>query len=82
MSRITKNLLVVLAAVLWVGCSVNTIAQSRNAGDIRGVVTDPAGAAIPDVTVVVVNMDTRRHQEPRDQSGWPVRHLLDCSGNV
>jgi hypothetical protein len=58
MSRITKNLLVVLAAVLWVGCSVNTIAQSRNAGDIRGVVTDPAGAAIPDVTVVVVNKDT------------------------
>jgi hypothetical protein len=58
MSRLSKNLLVVLAAVLWVGCGVNTIAQSRNAGDIRGVVTDPAGAAIPEVTVVVVNKDT------------------------
>jgi hypothetical protein len=28
-------------------------AQSTNAGDIRGTVTDPMGALIPDVTVMV-----------------------------
>ena len=33
-------------------------AQSTNAGDIRGVVTDPSGALIPDVTVTVMNVDT------------------------
>ncbi len=32
--------------------------QSVNAGDIRGTVTDPTGAVIPDVTVTVVNVDT------------------------
>jgi Carboxypeptidase regulatory-like domain/TonB dependent receptor len=32
--------------------------QSTNAGDIRGSVTDPSGALIPDVTVTVMNVDT------------------------
>ncbi len=33
-------------------------AQSTNSGDIRGSVTDPSGALIPDVTVTVLNVDT------------------------
>jgi hypothetical protein len=33
-------------------------AQSTNAGDIRGTVTDTSGAAIPDVNVTVVNKNT------------------------
>jgi hypothetical protein len=33
-------------------------AQSINAGDIRGSVTDPSGALIPGVTVTVLNVDT------------------------
>src|SRR5271169_6639597 len=33
-------------------------AQSTNAGDIRGTVTDASGALIPGVTVTVVNVDT------------------------
>ncbi len=33
-------------------------AQSTNAGDVRGTVTDPTGAVIPDVTVTVLNLDT------------------------
>src|SRR6266566_9080109 len=32
--------------------------QATNAGDIRGSVTDPSGALVPDVTVRVVNVDT------------------------
>jgi len=34
------------------------LAQSINAGDIRGSVTDPTGALIPGVTVTVMNVDT------------------------
>ncbi|HEV2397184.1 MAG TPA: TonB-dependent receptor [Candidatus Sulfotelmatobacter sp.] len=38
--------------------SVTGFAQSTNAGDIRGTVTDASGALIPGVTVTVVNVDT------------------------
>ncbi len=34
------------------------LAQSINAGDIRGSVTDPSGALIPGVKVTVLNVDT------------------------
>jgi hypothetical protein len=33
-------------------------AQSTNAGDIRGTVTDPSGALIPGVTITVTNVNT------------------------
>ena len=33
-------------------------AQSTNAGDIRGTVTDQSGALIPEVTVTVLNVET------------------------
>src|ERR1700710_680727 len=32
--------------------------SSTNAGDIRGTVTDPSGALIPEVTVTVLNVET------------------------
>jgi hypothetical protein len=45
-------------AFLLVFASVACLAQSTNSGDIRGSVTDPSGALIPGVTVVVTNVDT------------------------
>jgi hypothetical protein len=47
-----------LIAGLWVGCAGAVFAQSMNAGDIRGIVTDSTGAAVPGVTVSVVNKNT------------------------
>lgn len=32
-------------------------AQNTNSGDIRGTVTDPSGAVIPDVTVTILDVD-------------------------
>jgi hypothetical protein len=37
---------------------VAAVAQATNSGDIRGTVTDPSGALVPDVTVTVMNLDT------------------------
>ncbi len=48
-----------LTVALWAGCaSAAGFAQSMNAGDIRGIVTDSSGAALPDVTVTVLNKNT------------------------
>src|ERR1700760_3360242 len=47
----------VLPLLLSLGSGV-CFAQSTNAGDIRGTVTDPSGALIPGVTVSVLNVDT------------------------
>lgn len=34
------------------------VAQNTNSGEIRGTVTDPTGAAMPGVTVTILNVDT------------------------
>jgi Carboxypeptidase regulatory-like domain/TonB dependent receptor len=47
-----------LIAGLWVGYAGAVFAQSMNAGDIRGIVTDTTGAAVPGVSVTVVNKNT------------------------
>jgi hypothetical protein len=47
----------VLPLLLMFGSGV-CFGQATNAGDIRGSVTDPSGALIPGVTVLVLNVDT------------------------
>jgi hypothetical protein len=44
--------------LLVVFASIACSAQSTNAGDIRGSVTDPSGALIPGVSVTVTNVNT------------------------
>lgn len=55
MKKITRWVSPVLLVLL---CSVLSLGQSTNAGDIRGTVTDASGALIPDVTVTVTNVET------------------------
>jgi len=47
----------VLPLLLLIGSGA-CLAQSINAGDIRGSVTDPSGALIPGVKITVLNVDT------------------------
>ena len=47
-----------LPLLLVIGGSGALFAQSTNAGDIRGTVTDQTGAVVPGATVTVVNVDT------------------------
>ena len=56
--RRVRAILTALTAVLWMVCVGSVHAQSMNAGDIRGIVTDAGGAAIAGVTVTVLNKDT------------------------
>jgi len=51
-------LTIALAVVVGMSLTKLGAAQSMNAGDIRGVVTDVSGAILPDVTVTVVNKNT------------------------
>jgi hypothetical protein len=51
-----KLLYVVVAALLWMGAGFYAVAQST--GTIRGTVTDPSGAAIPNATVTATATNT------------------------
>src|SRR6201996_7131730 len=42
-------------ALILAGSTVH--AQNTNSGDIRGIVTDPSGAVIPDTTVTVLDLE-------------------------
>lgn len=53
-ARFAAGLVIVLAVTL----SARAFAQSVNAGDISGLVTDTSGAAIPGATVTVLNVNT------------------------
>jgi hypothetical protein len=53
-----RRLLLLFPVLLCGMAGIAGYAQSTNAGDIRGTVTDPTGALIPGVTVTVLNIDT------------------------
>lgn len=57
-SRKGSWLTFMLAAIFTAALSGMGFGQSTNSGDIRGIVTDSSGAAIPDVTVTVLNKNT------------------------
>ena len=46
-------------ALLAITCMVQTPARGQNAGSIRGVVTDPSAAVVPNATVVATGSVTR-----------------------
>jgi len=53
-----RQLNMLLGVVLAMSSLQAAVAQSTNAGDLSGIVTDNTGAAIPGATVTVVNVDT------------------------
>ena len=57
MRKLMQWTLLLLLVVIGSGASLS-FGQSINAGDIRGTVTDPTGALVPGVSVIVLNVDT------------------------
>jgi hypothetical protein len=54
----TRRTWVLMLCGLALGSASSVYAQNSNSGDIRGTVTDSAGALVPGVTVTVTNNDT------------------------
>jgi hypothetical protein len=48
---------VALLALLLATCVPSLIAQSAGTSGLTGTITDPSGAAIPNVTVIITNND-------------------------
>lgn len=53
----TSTLLALVLGIMAVRPS-NSLAQNANSGEIKGIVTDPTNAVIPDATVTVLNVQT------------------------
>jgi hypothetical protein len=51
----SKAIATVMTCALTLGFAYS---QATNSGDIRGVVTDPTGALVPDVVVTITNLNT------------------------
>ncbi len=58
MKRLWSTISLITLAVVMFSPAGAVFAQTMNAGDIRGIVTDTTGAAVPGVTVSVVNKNT------------------------
>jgi len=56
--RSTRSLPLLAAAVMFGSAVIPAGAQTEGAGNINGTITDSTGAAIPGVTVQVINNDT------------------------
>src|SRR5246127_2169396 len=58
-----KYLVVPLALAISVGCAQSLLAQGTDLGTIRGTVTDPSGAMIPNAKVVILDLATNTSRE-------------------
>jgi hypothetical protein len=55
---LTFVFLMLASSVLTLLLASPGMAQNTNSGEIRGTITDPSGAVVPDVTVTIRNVDT------------------------
>src|ERR1700730_17444232 len=69
-----------LLIVLLGGCPFRSRAQSSTTGALRGTVTDPASAAVPGVTVRLVNKATSQTQTNTTDSNGGYRFSLLAPG--
>lgn len=61
----TRYMAVLLAVAVSVGCAQSLLAQGTDLGTIRGTVTDPSGAVIPNASVTIADVatNTLRHTQ-------------------
>jgi len=55
-SQASVRILALSTTILWVASLA--LAQNTNSGEIRGTVSDPSGASIPNAKVTALNLDT------------------------
>src|SRR6266567_111850 len=61
--NLAKYLAVLLVLTVAVGCAQFVVAQGTDLGTIRGTVTDPSGAVIPNAKVVILDLATNTSRE-------------------
>ncbi len=72
---------VALCTLLFAICAPSLLAQSAGTSALAGTVTDPSGAAIPNVTVTVTNNDTGQSRTTTTGSDGAYKFSLMQPGN-
>ncbi len=72
-----------LVSLWWMvaGCAAQVQAQSITSGDVTGVVTDPAHAAVPNASVTLTNVDTNAAQTVMTSDQGTYRFAFVKPGN-
>ena len=82
MSLRRKSASLSFAIVLFLMIAMSQVwAQTTTTGDISGVVTDPTGAVVPNVSVMLKNVDTGSSQSATTNSLGAYRFALLSPGN-
>jgi len=78
-SRLRRNLLPFVALVLFLAVGHGLHAQNTTASAIAGTVSDPSGAVVPGVQVMVTNQATHRVSTATttDKGSYTVENLSD-----
>src|ERR1700693_2924338 len=69
-------------AALTIVCALPTEARAQNVGTIRGVVTDPSAAVIPNATVVATGNGVTRSVKTDNQGKYAVANVPPGKYNV
>src|SRR5579864_2720286 len=78
--RLASSVLWAFQIAVLLGYSSRSWAQSSTTGALRGTVTDPAGAAVPGVTVTLANNATSQAQTTTTDSNGGYRFSLLTPG--
>jgi hypothetical protein len=76
-----KHLRCLILVVLCLGCAQLIFAQGTDLGTIRGLVTDPSGAVIPNAKVIILDLGTNTTRETATNARGEYQMFGLRSGN-
>ena len=78
---LNRYLSAIFLGFIVITCAVQAAAQSITSGDVTGIVTDPAHAAVPNASVTLTNVNTNAVQKATTSDKGTYRFAFIQPGN-